>query len=1166
MNTVFPWPNVKYSDVPGLGGGGATFASIADGLAATEDGDIFIVATDTGAAAYKNVSGSGVKLYDLNGESEGGDPTAPMPFYTLTSELKGDIAAGFLSDGDVVNFNGLYFQVDSDLDDQPLSWFYNTKGDTNPGLRALSPVPYNHFLYVAFLTQGLNKVYLYNSADGLNFRALNNDEIPRGQGNSTVGSRDHCPRWISEIGQWLIPYTNGVDADFDFGFWRTPDLTVWDSENSFYGTNPTGIRGTTLPGGSVPCEYMWSPKLERFDGTWYMMFAAQYGPMFDNPYTGDTGPTSRQFQPFICEVTDLNTLTTTDPVRMIFPHPSGSTPTEGESSMLSPDIIKHTNGYFYAAIKSDYFKNILIYRNATLTGTWTYIQTIDQDGDADPLVMDSLEGPIWQTVRYIHAEDHTLRIKHRLMMSDNRDADNNLVEKYVYVEFDDGPEGEYSVIDNLKFDTPTRNGGIVNLTMEEDPRALLSVQAAQAAFGGHGATAIRVTKKLEDGVPLFPQQDTLYYWQGDTDLNITIHKTYATRFWLQCESFAGAKLYVTGDDVVNDSFGHNGEDCYEMRWMPHIGEGKYLRVGGAKNNAGSDGTPTPSLQYDKRIETVGHRGATHIAPEDTMASISAAYHMGYDGVEMDVRFTSDGVPILMHDATVDRTTSQTGNVSDLSLATIQSSSYEVGSWFEGRFAGCRVPKLEDVLDFCRGRFRRLHLEIKEAISDAEADLLVEMVEDKELVNEAIFISFNRDALAKIKARNSGIGIGYINSSLAELDEIEAFSGPKYCSFTDAVLGANAGIVQTARSMGIEPFGKATNTWEEAQALIDLGYRCIQSDNGTMVKPRGGIGGDTYKVADDLSGVTLNVGSPSGSITADADGVITIVSESGTSDHIQIDTQLTGGDFVYVEAYVKKISGDNPIFWLSTGGADYDDPLLAGTPVAGEVYRVAGYMFMPGTHGDITNDRLRFGYGTGREGTCEVFDIRYTVSGADKLSGSSSGALSDWSETSTSLHPVADGGELGTSTKGVGGLWSIGLDASGDPGTERRRLFMKQNGTWVSGLTTGTATNEGEDLMSRQYHDYETLTGTITWLPHKGSGINVVGAMTGNLTINLTNMKPDDTLHVRTANRSGFALGFTPPSGAAVEWYPANPGAATGRAIYEVEMPGASNVIVKVWQT
>lgn len=102
-----------------------------------------------------------------------------------------------------------------------------------------------------------------------------------------------------------------------------------------------------------------------------------------------------------------------------------------------------------------------------------------------------------------------------------------------------------------------------------------------------------------------------------------------------------------------------------------------------------------------KIVAVGHRGAKGLAPENTIASANAAIAAGARLIEADVRFTKDGVPVIMHDRTVNRTTNGRGRVKDLTLAEIKA--LDAGSWMGERFAVERVPTLREMLRNAKGR-------------------------------------------------------------------------------------------------------------------------------------------------------------------------------------------------------------------------------------------------------------------------------------------------------------------------------------------------------------------------------------------------------------------------------------------------------------------------------
>lgn len=93
---------------------------------------------------------------------------------------------------------------------------------------------------------------------------------------------------------------------------------------------------------------------------------------------------------------------------------------------------------------------------------------------------------------------------------------------------------------------------------------------------------------------------------------------------------------------------------------------------------------------------IAHRGASEVAPENTIAAFQKAVELGADAIELDVKLTADGEALVMHDRTLDRTTSGSGRVSAHTMSEIQT--LDAGSYFSDQFEGERVPTLREVLE------------------------------------------------------------------------------------------------------------------------------------------------------------------------------------------------------------------------------------------------------------------------------------------------------------------------------------------------------------------------------------------------------------------------------------------------------------------------------------
>jgi glycerophosphoryl diester phosphodiesterase len=175
-----------------------------------------------------------------------------------------------------------------------------------------------------------------------------------------------------------------------------------------------------------------------------------------------------------------------------------------------------------------------------------------------------------------------------------------------------------------------------------------------------------------------------------------------------------------------------------------------------------------SPEFDRsRVAIVGHRGASGDAPENTMAAFELALAQGADGIEFDVHLSRDGVPVVIHDARLNRTTSRRGRVRQHTAAAL--ARLDAGSWFNRRFparararySACRIPRLAEVLRWVRAQRCQAWLEIK------QPRLLYRGIEEKVL--EQIYaagaerfttvISFHLSTLRRIRRLDSSISLG-----------------------------------------------------------------------------------------------------------------------------------------------------------------------------------------------------------------------------------------------------------------------------------------------------------------------------------------------------------------------------------------------------------------------
>ncbi len=169
----------------------------------------------------------------------------------------------------------------------------------------------------------------------------------------------------------------------------------------------------------------------------------------------------------------------------------------------------------------------------------------------------------------------------------------------------------------------------------------------------------------------------------------------------------------------------------------------------------------------KRTLILAHRGASAEAPENTLAAFDLALRQGADGIELDVRLSADGVPMVIHDARLERTTSGTGRVDALSVEALRR--LDAGSWFnerrpalaKARFRGLKIPLLAEALARVKERGCRAYLELKRErnSNDGLEEKVLKAIHEAGVADNVVVISFRPEALERMRELHDGIALG-----------------------------------------------------------------------------------------------------------------------------------------------------------------------------------------------------------------------------------------------------------------------------------------------------------------------------------------------------------------------------------------------------------------------
>jgi len=144
-----------------------------------------------------------------------------------------------------------------------------------------------------------------------------------------------------------------------------------------------------------------------------------------------------------------------------------------------------------------------------------------------------------------------------------------------------------------------------------------------------------------------------------------------------------------------------------------------------------------------------HRGASKVAPENTMSAFELAYDMKADGLELDVQLTKDGHVVVVHDDTVDRTSNGKGVVEELYYDDLKK--LDFGSWKDNQYVGESIPLLKDICKFVKDKNMLLNIEIKPTMKSSEIEeKVIDICKSFDVVDLVVVSSFNHYCLKSIK--------------------------------------------------------------------------------------------------------------------------------------------------------------------------------------------------------------------------------------------------------------------------------------------------------------------------------------------------------------------------------------------------------------------------------
>lgn len=160
---------------------------------------------------------------------------------------------------------------------------------------------------------------------------------------------------------------------------------------------------------------------------------------------------------------------------------------------------------------------------------------------------------------------------------------------------------------------------------------------------------------------------------------------------------------------------------------------------------------------------IAHRGASKIAPENTMAAFELAYNLGAEGIETDVQLTKDNIPVLIHDETVSRTTSGNGYVKDFTYD--QLAKLDAGSWFSSDFRDAKIITLDDFLTWIKPKDLYINIELKNNKIDYKnlEQIVYDKLKNHRLLERTTISTFSPKSVQRLAPYQDEVEIAFLTS-------------------------------------------------------------------------------------------------------------------------------------------------------------------------------------------------------------------------------------------------------------------------------------------------------------------------------------------------------------------------------------------------------------------
>ena len=223
---------------------------------------------------------------------------------------------------------------------------------------------------------------------------------------------------------------------------------------------------------------------------------------------------------------------------------------------------------------------------------------------------------------------------------------------------------------------------------------------------------------------------------------------------------------------------------------------------------------------------IAHRGASGTAPENTCVAATKARRLGCRWIEVDVQLSADGIPVVIHDHTLERTTNGHGPVAAATAA--QLSALDAGQWFAPTFAGEPVPTLARMVQTCRDLDLGLNIELKPS-PGADVQTAKAVAATIESTKQPILVSsFSQVALGTFHACAPGTPLGALYRAAPRDADLRRLAVPVHTVHV-AAKGLTRAEVERLTTVGFRVLGYTVNDADRGRQLRGWGVAAVFTD-------------------------------------------------------------------------------------------------------------------------------------------------------------------------------------------------------------------------------------------------------------------------------------------------------------------------------------------------